>query len=293
MANPRKKLITALKIIFSVALLYFIFSKINIGDVFSTLKTLNPFYAVIAILLFIASKIIGAFRVNLYFHELKVLLTHKSNLELSLLGMFYNLFLPGGIGGDAYKGYLIKKKFNTKTKRIAAALILDRLSGMLLLFIYACILATILANLYPTVTYKISPILLIGLSIITFWFLNKKIFDYVYTVFWKSLAYSAFVQLAQLLAVICILKALAIDTDTTAYLFLFLISSIVSVLPITLGGIGSREITFFYGATWLSLNQNTSVSISMIFFLISAIVALFGIYFHFKKPKLEVLDKNI
>ncbi len=290
MANPRKKLITALKIIFSVVLIYFIFSKIKIDDVFNTIKTLNPFYIILAILLFIASKVIGTFRVNLYFHELKVLLTHKSNLKLSLLGMFYNLFLPGGIGGDAYKGYLIKKKFNTKTKRIAAALILDRLSGMLLLFIYACLLAITLTNLYPSSVYKTLPILLIGLSIITFWFLNKKFFDYVFSIFWKSLAYSAFVQLAQLLAVICILKSLAIDTNTTAYLFLFLISSIVSVLPITLGGIGSREITFFYGATWLSLNQNTAVSISMIFFLISALVALFGIYFHFKKPKLDVID---
>ena len=85
-----------------------------------------------------------------------------------------------------------------------------------------------------------------------------------------------------------ILKALGIEMDLLAYLFIFLISSIVSVLPLTIGGIGSREVTFFYGATLLGLDQNTSVGISMIFFLITAFVSLFGMYYHFKKIDLEV-----
>ena len=31
--------------------------------------------------------------------------------------MFYNLFLPGGIGGDAYKGYVIQKKYKPAPKK--------------------------------------------------------------------------------------------------------------------------------------------------------------------------------
>jgi len=285
-ANPRKKLITALKIIFSVALIYFIFTKIDSNKVLTIIKTAKPLYIVFAIVLFTSSKVLAAFRINLYFHELKVLLTHKSNLKLSLLGMFYNLF-PGGVGGDAYKGYLIKKNFKAKTKRVAAVLILDKLSGLLFLFIYACLLALTLTSLYPTNIYKALPILLIGLSIVTFWFLNKKFFHYVFPVFWKSLGYSALVQLAQLLSVICILKALSVDNHILAYLFIFLVSSIASVISIG-GGLGTREAIFFYGATWLSLNQNTAVSVSLVFFTISALVALCGIYYHFKKPKLIV-----
>ena len=108
------------------------------------------------------------------------------------------------------------------------------------------------------------------------------------SIFWKSLGYSALVQLAQLISILFILKALHIEAHTIAYLFIFLISSIVSVVPLTLGGIGSREVTFFYGALWLGLDENTSVSISMIFFLITAIVSLLGIIYHFKKINLEV-----
>lgn len=287
MANLRKKGLTTLKIVISAALIYFIFSKLNVAEVFDTVKKANPIYLALAIMLFAFSKVIAAFRLNLYFHELKVFLTQLSNLKLYILGMFYNLFLPGGIGGDAYKGYVIKKRFEVETKKVVSTLVLDRLSGLLLLFMYACGLALFLENaaLRP---FKKVLVLGIPLSLIVFYFLNKKFFGFVFPVFWKSVAYSALVQLAQLVCVYFILKSFGIETNTVAYLLIFLISSIVSVIPLTIGGIGSRELTFFYGAAWLGLNESTSVGVSMLFFLITAVVSLFGIYYHFKRPGLGV-----
>lgn len=286
MANLRKKGLTALKILISAALIYFIFNKLNIAEVFETVKTANPFYLFIALVLFVISKIIAAFRLNLYFHELNVLLNQKSNLKLYLLGMFYNLFLPGGIGGDAYKGYVIKKKFEVETKKVVSVLVLDRLSGLLLLFIYACGLALLLKNNMLN-DFKILLGIAIPVSCIVFYFLNKTFFGYVLPIFWKSVGYSALVQLAQLVCVFYILKSLEIEANTVAYLIVFLISSIVSIIPLTIGGIGSRELTFFYGATWLGLDENTSVGVSMLFFLITAAVSLLGIYYHFKRPYLS------
>ena len=173
MANLRKKGLTALKIIMSAALIYFIFTKLNSTEVFEKLKEVNPLYLVLALLLFVFSKVLAAFRLNLYFHELKVFLTQLNNLKLYLLGMFYNLFFPGGIGGDAYKGYVIKKKFEVETKKVASVLVLDRLSGLLLLFIYACGLALLIENSVLT-DFKILIGLALPLSIVVFYFLNKK-----------------------------------------------------------------------------------------------------------------------
>ncbi len=287
MANLRKKGIAALKVIISAALLYFIFTKLNVSEVFQTVKMANFLYLGLAVILFTLSKVIAAFRLNLYFHELKIHLTHLSNLKLYLLGMFYNLFLPGGIGGDAYKGYVIKKKFEINTKKVVAVLVLDRLSGLLLLFVYACLLSFFISNdIFKT--YQFLAMILLPLSVLTFWFLNKKFFKYVLPVFWKSVGYSAFVQLSQLICVYLIMKALRIEMNTVAYLFIFLVSSIVSVIPLTIGGIGSRELTFFYGASLLGLNENTSVGISMLFFIITAIVSLFGVIYHFKEIELKV-----
>ncbi len=285
MAQQRKQLLTAFKIIFSAVLLYFIFTKIQLIDVLAVLKTAHLGYVLLAVLFFILSKIIAAMRLNLYFHQLQLFLTQWSNIQLYWLGMFYNLFLPGGIGGDAYKGYLIKKTFNIPTKRVVSALVVDRLSGLLLLFLYACGIALTLE--YQILQdFKVLIAICIPLSIVTFWFLNKKFFPYIVPAFWTSFIYSSLVQLAQLGSVYFILQALQITEYTTAYLLIFLISSIVSVLPLTIGGIGAREITFLYGATWFSLKENTSVSISMLFFLITAIVSLVGIWYHFQKPEL-------
>jgi len=288
-AKPSKAIATAIKLLVSGLLFYFIFSKIDIHEIGNTLRNSNPYYLLLALIFFIASKGIAAFRLNLYFHQLEVFLTQKSNLKLYFLGMFYNLFLPGGIGGDAYKGYAIKKKFDVSTKKVVSVLVLDRLSGLLLLFVYACSLLLLLTQ-ETIITLAPLFIAAIPLSILVFWILNRHFFKYVLPVFWRSAAYSALVQLAQLIAVWFIMKSLGIELNQIAYLVIFLISSFVSVIPLTIGGIGSREATFFYGASLLSLNENTSVGISVIFFLITALVSLLGVWYHFKKIDLKTLE---
>jgi uncharacterized membrane protein YbhN (UPF0104 family) len=286
----RKHWITALKILISLALVYFIYTKIDLGVVLKTLQKSRPLPLFLALVLFVVSKILSAFRLNLYFHQLQVRLTQNSNLKLYLLGMFYNLFLPGGIGGDAYKGYLIKRQFGVKTKRVVSVLLLDRLSGLLLLWVYACTLALMLPQSELGI-FKGTIVVLGFMSVLIFWGLNKKYFGEVYPVFWGSIGYAALVQLAQLASAYFVLEALNVDQNQLSYLFIFLISSIVSVLPLTIGGIGSREVTFFYGAKLLGLDENTSVGISMEFFIITALVSLLGILYHFKKPELQV-DEN-
>ena len=66
------------------------------------------------------------------------------------------------------------------------------------------------------------------------------------------------------------------------YLFLFLISSIVAMLPITIGGAGSREITFLFGSGILQLDENTSITLSLIFYFITLFTSFWGVFFSFK-----------
>ncbi|SHJ27338.1 lysylphosphatidylglycerol synthase transmembrane domain-containing protein [Pseudozobellia thermophila] len=286
MANRRKQGTTALKFAFSALLVYLVFTKVDFKEVWGILKGIDPLFLLCALLFFVVSKILSAYRLNLYFHELGIFLSHRSNLRLYLLGMFYNLFLPGGIGGDAYKGYLIKKKFEVKTKKIVSVLLLDRLSGLLLLFVYACILAFFLDQpVFNAYKALIAPLVLLG--ILVFWLINKRFFGFVFPVFWSSVGYSAGVQLAQLISAWSILMALDVPGQWASYLFVFLISSIVAILPLTVGGIGSREVTFYYFSLWLGLEQDISITISMVFFLITAFTSLGGIIYHFKKPDLK------
>lgn len=289
MANLRKKGITLLKVAVSAALIYFIFTKIPFADVISEVKTARPFYLLLALLLFVFSKVMAATRLNLYFHNIDIPLRTSTNLRLYLLGMFYNLFLPGGIGGDAYKGYYIKQHFSVSTKRVVAVLLLDRLSGLLLLFVFACFLGFTLEAV-QIVEFKWLFLLCAPLSLGVFWWLCSRFFSYILPVFWQTNGLSALVQLAQLGCVWMILIALDIPENLSEYLFIFLVSSIVSVIPMTIGGIGSRELVFLYGALWLGLEEERSVGISMLFFLITALVSLAGFWYHFRKPNPAVKD---
>lgn len=285
MGNLRKKGVALLKILFSGLLLYLVFTRIPFSEVWKVLTAAKPAYLLLALLFFILSKIIAAYRLNLYFYQIGLPLAPESNLKLYLQGMFYNLFLPGGIGGDAYKGYILHRSFEASGKKLASVLLLDRVSGLFLLYSYSGLL--LLWNPLPEISSFRAWILLLLLgSLGGYWAFHQRVFAYLRPVFWNSLGYSALVQLAQLISVFFILQALSISDNLLEYLLVFLASSIVAILPITIGGIGSRELVFFYGAQWLELQQDTSIGVSMTFFLITAFVSLFGLIFHFRKPPL-------
>ncbi|MEL6304023.1 MAG: lysylphosphatidylglycerol synthase transmembrane domain-containing protein [Bacteroidota bacterium] len=285
-ARLRKKLLTGLKILVSAALIYFIFTKIDYQEFVAAIRKSKPLPFLLGIVLVLLSKIIAAVRLNAYFHTIGAKLTQASNLKLYFQGMFYNLFLPGGIGGDAYKGYMVQKQFQTGTKKVVGVLFLDRLSGMVVICVYILLLALFIEN--PLVE-NIKPLiaLCIPLGVAAFWFINNYFFSYALNVFWKCLGYAALVQLSQVVCVYFLLKSFLVTESMLEYLVVFLVSSVVSIIPLTIGGFGSREITFFYGSEWLGLDSNVSVGVSFLFFAITAIISLLGIIYHIKKPDLK------
>lgn len=292
MGKWRKKGVAVLKLLFSALLLYLVFTRIPFSEVWALLKASRTGFLLVALIFFALSKVIAALRLNLYFHQVGIPLSQGSNLKLYLLGMFYNLFLPGGIGGDAYKGYLLHRTYGTPGKKLAAVLLMDRISGLFLLCLYSgFLLAWQSIPWLEPIRPWIGILLLAGLLV--YWKAHQKFFAYLHPVFWPSLGYSALVQLAQLASVYFILQALGIADNQLQYLLVFLLSSIVAVLPITIGGIGSREVVFYYGARWLELQENTSVGVSMAFFFITALVSLAGIVYHFRKPTLRTTDKVV
>lgn len=285
--NLRKTGGAILKILISALLLYFVFRQIPFKQVWTTLKTSDWGYLFGAALLFINSKWLSALRLNRYFHQIDIPLTTKSNLKLYLLSMFYNLFLPGGIGGDAYKGYLLYTKYGSPPKRVGGVLLLDRISGLFALFAYSMFL------LYTLNPEELSPYrwawpLLILVAFAAYYVLHQKLFPHLKEVFWPAMGYSSLVQLSQLGAAVFILLALGVRDSFLPYLLLFLLSSMAAVLPLTIGGVGSREIVFLYGSRWFGLDETIALSLSLLFFGIKAAVSLCGAFIHFDKLELEL-----
>lgn len=244
----------------------------------------NPLWIAAAIVLFVASKLVAAFRLQVLFRALSVLISHPANIRLYLLGMFYNLFLPGGIGGDGYKAYLLNKAFKTPYKKLIGALLADRLSGMTALCMIAVAFLPFTQLELPF--KELTPFLVIPGAAV-FWAFLHFLYPYLKPTFLSITLQSLVVQGVQVIAVWCLLLALGTEGDLTGYLFLFLVSSLVSVVPISIGGAGTRELTFLFGATYLGLDEPTSVAISLLFYLIQAAVSGVGGYYVVKGVELS------
>lgn len=274
-----------LKIALSIAALWYVFTKIDLNEVMLIFGSVSYGWLIAAALLFILSKIFSSFRLNVFFSGILSKLTEISNLRLYLLGMYYNLFLPGGIGGDGYKIYLLNKQFKIKAKKLFWAVLLDRVNGVLALFVLAMVLVPFIP--VPQL-YKYLAISLIPVSVVVYYLGIRFFFKDFRTGIHKTNLLSLAVQVSQLISAWFILFANHNADNTLSYLFLFLVSSIVATLPITIGGIGSREITFLFGAEVMNLDIHQSIALSLLFYVITALVSLAGIYFSLNGKALDL-----
>jgi len=282
----KNQLKTALKILLTGGALYLVFQKIDTNNLLQLSKTLSWGWLIPAIALFVGSKVATAIRLNAYFANIHISLSFWENWRLYLIGMFYNLFLPGGIGGDGYKVYLLNKAFKTPVKQLLKASLLDRLGG--LVAILALLLALVgLIELpwkwFETWTTKIL-LLAAALGVVpAFWLLQKVLFPNFLPSFWKGIFWSLVGQLAQMAAVVCLLLALGVQDKFLAYQAVFLLSSIVAVLPLTIGGVGARELVVVYAHSYAGIQETEAVAFSLLFFLISAAVSLSGAWVKWKR----------
>ncbi|MBU4333725.1 MAG: flippase-like domain-containing protein, partial [Candidatus Omnitrophica bacterium] len=120
----------------SGALLYYIFSKIDIEKTKGVLLSAELIYIFYAFLTFIVINIIILVRWRIYIKALDIDASNKDITRYYLVGLFGNLFLPSAIGGDLIKIYGLCKGSNQKA-RVVASVLLDRLSGFASIVIVA------------------------------------------------------------------------------------------------------------------------------------------------------------
>jgi uncharacterized membrane protein YbhN (UPF0104 family) len=275
---------TSLKIIVSVGALVFVFTKIQFSEVFRVFGSSNFFLLFLALLAFAVSKLIAAFRLNLFFRAIGIRIAETENLKLYLLGMYYNLFLPGGIGGDGYKIFILNKRTDVRASKIFWAVLIDRVNGVVAL---CCLVVLLSYFIVPDTGISYKPYFWIAVpaGLTLFALVIRRFFRTLYRCIAQTTLLSLAVQSLQVLSAFLILKAIGGEEREFEYLFVFLISSIVAMLPVSIGGVGLRELTFLYGSRVLSLDVSLSVALSLTFYIITAFVSLWGIYFGIRTEK--------
>jgi uncharacterized membrane protein YbhN (UPF0104 family) len=270
----RRHLLLLAKLAFMAGALWLVARHLDLPALGRTLRQARLGWLAAAASLFTLSKLISSVRLNTFFQAVGIQLTERYNLRLYWLGMFYNLFLPGGIGGDGYKVYLLGKEFPGRRSIIFRALLLDRLSGMVALLVLLLLLFA--ATDYPG-WYRAGALVLVPLGLGLSYGLGRWLFGEFRRAFGRTSWQALGVQGAQVLCAWALLAALgAADGPILPYLLVFLASSIAAVLPLTVGGLGARELTFLYGAKLFVLSVPVAVSVSVLFYVITALVSLVG-----------------
>ena len=273
----KKLLKPLLQLLVTALALYLVFKKTDIAKLANIIRGANLWYLLLALIFFNISKLFNAIRLNRFFKAIGINLSPVYNLKLYYLGMFYNLFLPGGVGGDGYKIYVLQKNHGLKMINVFHAVLWDRICG-----IFALVFLSIILLLPSSFALKFPYLIPYswGLLVIIYPFallLNKLFYKQFIEVFTITAIESMLVQITQVITVFFILKAISQHANIIDYLAIFLISSIATIIPITIGGAGAREITFFYLLETIHIETSTGIALSLIFFAISALSSLAGI----------------
>ncbi len=280
-----------LKIAVTGITLWVVYTKIDLQALSRIWNNAIVWLFVPALLFFALSQFISSFRLLNFFKNIELPISVKHNIILYIQGMFYNIFLPGGIGGDGYKILTLRKRYNMPSKPLFSAVFFDRLSGLWALC-FLIVLLSLFVPLFNDFTWLIAGGFAAG-SIVYYlvvrWFFKTHVAR-----FFKTHILALLVQSCQLVSVAFILKALGVHEFYFSYFIIFLLSSLATLFPLSIGGLGAREIAIVWAASILQLNNDIAVSVSLCFYFISAILSLSGItaVFYSKKTTTSAVAEH-
>ena len=275
----KNKLLGIFQIIVTVFFIYYTLSKIGLNKILEVIKSADLLFILFASIVYFLSQIISSERLWFILKENNLIISSKENIKLYMVGIFYNFFIPGGVGGDAYKGVLMNKKFQWSLKKIYKLLILDRLIGFGVIICLIIVFSGFILDLEFISEFNFVLAPLYALLFFVGRVLVQKIFnnEIVYT---KAFFISHIIQILQFGSIVLILFSLGVTNNYFTFLYIFLISSVLSIF--SFGGIGIREYVFFTLASNTAVSPDIATSVGLIFTFSALISSVPGLFFLIK-----------
>ncbi len=289
--NLKAYIISVLKLCLSFSAFYLVLRKLDFGKLLLYLEGAKITLLLAAVIASHVSLIFSAMRSKLYFKQYGLLLSDKFCIALYYLGTFYNILLPGGIGGDGYRVYLLSKLEHFSKIKSLRVILYERVNGFYVLVLFGLI-GLLFSDFISYIPHGKSLTWLAIIFITPCYLFGVKyvLKDKVISAF-KAVGFSFFIQLFQIIMVLFIISALSENLDYDMiinFTVLFIISSIVAILPISIGGAGLRELTFLYGLSLVNSDlQEMGVAIALLVFAIYIITGLPGVIFIYNIKKIH------
>jgi len=317
----KKNLIKLIGLVFFIVLIIY---KINFKQFFNTIAQLNPWLLLLASFVLV---IVGLFKLLRWFYILRKLQIKTNFLKIYkifYLSLLFGTFTPLNVGEIVGKvAYL--KKTDGEISSPLISIFIDRLSDIFILIALSIVGIILFLPLHQGQALLATATLL--LMIVLFFLIIKtkiaqkiilKIFSIIlpkkiYYKWQKQLhkILSAFQSLTfkDVILIICFtaialffillhLKLIAIALNieqipTLYYLLIYAMTRIVMLIPITVAGFGTREISILALFSLFSVSSEVAIIFSLLLFFLGLIpTMIIGGYFWLTDPLLSKKESN-
>lgn len=296
MLNP--KVMSLFKYLFAFSLLALVLGKVDIDALGKHMGNISAEEGITALILATGAQVCSAMRMRYFFSKSMFEMSWRFALVLYYVGAFYNFLLPGGIGGDAYKVMLVRKRMEMNTVQGIRIMVADRASGLciiMLTFFLGCYLTGV-NNAIPYGSF-----LLLSATIITpivYVVASRKLLKQLPVDMIGSLYYSVMAQVFWITTLYMLWKSIGHGGHLLEYITLYCAASIASMIPVSPGGLGLREFTYFYGAGLMNsmmgkeVDPNVGIALSLCMFALSFVSSLPGLLWLNKVSKVDITRKK-
>ncbi len=296
--------LTVFRIAISATLLIVILRSIDWGQTLSLVENSNLYWWAAALGITVTSIVISA-------HKWRLVLRSQGNsvplvylTSSYFIGLFFNNFFPTSIGGDVYRAYDLTLNKNYSATDASASVVSERVLASITLGFTAAIGLLISAQMDKVLILWVFIFVVLCLGLLYLVISIKSIAGFIKKRQWfyasrfvtklddlgdalrapvnnrrtlfNVLILSLVFQVMVVLVNVAVFKALDIEIHL-GYLFIFIpIISALSVLPVSINGLGIREGAYvlFFVPLGLSTTQATAASVG--FFISVTLVSLAG-----------------
>jgi len=325
MKKVKPALVLLMKVLVSVGLLVFFFTRIHIERFFHTFASADFSYIALALVVYFLSQFLSTLRWEVLARPLGFKKPFMVFLNFYLIGMFFNLFAPGTVGGDISRIYYLardqeggrEKDWGGITLNATVSVFVDRVIGMMVLvwlgalglilfpqyavpsavrlLTFALALGFIVGGLLIPVLRRILPD--VGYSTVVKLRVALRSYRARWQAIPQAIALSFVIHLIQAWIHLLIGRAIHIEIPFSYCIILYPLVGTFAAIPITLNGLGLREGGYLFLLAVIGINSEKAIAFGVLLFLAIAADSLVGgVVFLLKKspkPSVIVADTKI
>ena len=293
------------KVLFSLGLFAFLFTRMPFDRVATTLRSADPALLAAAFGVLLASNVLGAWQWRLLLVAVGIRIPFHKVLAYYHVGLFFNNFLPANIGGDIAR-VMDASRYGETRGAAVSAVVLDRVIGTVALAGLAVVTTVPAINRFHLGVMYLALVGFLAVSVTMLWgVLHPRVLPAIERVMSRiglrflephlddlAMRFAAYrergrlfagliplatvIQLLRICVHVLVARSLGIGLPV-AYFFLFvpLLAVIVS-LPISLNGIGVREGAGMVLFGLVGVDGTRAFSLQFTTYLVAVAVSLLG-----------------